>query len=302
MRILIVALVLVCCSCVAQGQGPLPVKLPQGAIGGGNSESCPSAQVLNQAKNSTKEAIKSIIRDTVVPALNSRSAPCPCGGSGPWRRIAHLNMSDPNQQCPASWTLHTSPVRACGRLIDATACDSAVFANSQAYSRVCGRVIAVQKGAPEAFIRVVAGNSASLEDVYIDGVSLTHGAAGSRQHIWSFAAAEYESETNPSDICPCINPNIDWPYQLPSFIGNNYFCDTGSRGHPSGTTVFPNNPLWDGEGCGPINTCCQFNTPPWFCTTLPQPTRDNIELRICSNGNLARNENILVQLVDIYVM
>ena len=137
----------------------------------------------SSARSSSKEAIKSILRDTVVPALNSRSAPCPCGGSGSWRRIAHLNMSDPNQQCPASWALHTSPVRACGRVIDSKACDSAVFANSQAYSRVCGRVIAVQEGAPEAFVHVVDGRSASLEGVYIDGVSLTHGATGPRQHI-----------------------------------------------------------------------------------------------------------------------
>ena len=41
-------------------------------------------------------------------------------------------------------------------------------------------------------------------------------------------------------------------------------------------------PLWDGEGCGPINACCQLNNPPWFCTPLPQPTTDDIELRLCA--------------------
>ena len=37
---------------------------------------------------------------------------------------------------------------------------------------------------------------------YIDGVSLTHGAAGSRQHIWSFAAARYETGASTSTVCP----------------------------------------------------------------------------------------------------
>ena len=40
-----------------------------------------------------------------------------------------------------------------------------------------------------------------------DGVSLTHGAAGSRQHIWSFVAALYEEETRfPHLCCACTIP------------------------------------------------------------------------------------------------
>ena len=41
--------------------------------------------------------------------------PCSCGGDGGLTRVAYLNMSDPNQQCPSNWTLTTSPVRGCGR-------------------------------------------------------------------------------------------------------------------------------------------------------------------------------------------
>ncbi len=29
------------------------------------------------------------------------------------------------------------------------------------------------------------------------------------------------------------------------------------------------DPLWDGAGCGPLNT---FNNPPWFYKELPEPT------------------------------
>ena len=46
---------------------------------------------------------------------------------------------------------------------------------------------------------------------------------------------------------------------------------------------WPNgDPLWDGQGCGPTSSCCTFNSPPWFNVTLPFPTTDNIEVRICN--------------------
>ena len=112
-----------------------------------------------------------------------------------------------------------------------------------------------------------------MEGQYIDGVSLTHGAAGSRQHIWSFAAAVQESAPNLLAVCPCINSNIYWPHQVPSFIGNNYFCATGNPGprwRP--IIVYADDPLWDGEGCGPTNACCELNNPPWFCTELATTT------------------------------
>jgi hypothetical protein len=159
-------------------------------------------------------------------------------------------------------------------------------------------VVAYQRGDPEAFSN---GANHGLEVVYLDGVSLTHGAAGSRQHIWSFAVAEGATGQSSGNVCPCTT-NTNWPHQLPSFIGNNYFCDTGNPGPgESATAVYSDDPLWDGEGCGPTNTCCLFNTPPWFCTALPQPTTDDLELRICSNGpGSGGNEDILVNLVDIY--
>ena len=51
--------------------------------------------------------------------------------------IAHLDMSDPNQQCPGNLHLITIPVRGCGRINDYS-CDSAVFpSDGSSYSRVC---------------------------------------------------------------------------------------------------------------------------------------------------------------------
>ena len=134
---------------------------------------------------------------------------------------------------------------------------------------------------------------------------MTHGPAGSRQHIWTFAATldEQGRDGYRRYNCPCTNTNVTWPYQVPSFIGNDYFCDTGNRGPRHNYIIYyPDDPLWDGEGCGYTSTCCEFNKPPWFCKSLPQPTSDDLELRLCNylvNGG--NGEDKLIYLVDIFI-
>ena len=63
--------------------------------------------------------------------------------------------------------------------------------------------------------------------------------------------------------------------------------------------VYNQDPLWDGRGCGSTSTCCQFNNPPWFCKDLPQPTTDDIELRLCVDQVV--NEDIILKLAEVYV-
>ena len=59
------------------------------------------------------------------------------------------------------------------------------------------------------------------------------------------------------------------------------------------------DPLWDGEGCGDTSTCCEFNSPPWFCRDLPESTTDDIELRLCSDQDIS-NEDTGIEIVNIY--
>ena len=63
-------------------------------------------------------------------------------------------------------------------------------------------------------------------------------------------------------------------------IGNSYFCDTGVRRAPVDHQFYVDNPLLDGKGCGPYNSCCEFNTPPWFCKHLPATTNEDIEVHL----------------------
>ena len=118
---------------------------------------------------------------------------------------------------------------------------------------ICGRITAYQFSSPDAFHNP---NTNTINSVYVDGVSLTHG--NPRQHIWTFASATDEIEVHE---CPCLDGDLRTGDPLPSFVGNNYFCDTGSSDNDA-VHFYGDNPLWDGAGCGPQSTCCSFNNPP----------------------------------------
>ena len=80
---------------------------------------------------------------------------------------------------------------------------------------------------------------------------------------------------------------------MPSFVGSNYFCETGNEGANS-LDNFLDDLLWDGKGCPSSNNCCNFNEPPWFYRELPQTTSNTLTLTIELNGR-ASNENIFIR-------
>ena len=218
-----------------------------------------------------------------------------CGGiTGGWIRFADLDMSNISNKCPASLRLLSSPRRACiGVTADPPACYITRFAvNSFNYSKVCGRIIGYQFGNPRAFY-----DYPNINTLFVDGVALTYGKKP-RKHIWSFSAAYNEDRFFPQYKCPCINTGIaNISHTPPSFVEDDYFCDTG-RALGTSKRFFPDNPLWDGAGCGPYNTCCTFNNPPWFFKELLESTTDDIEMFAC---NIATTGNTAIEIVEIYV-
>ena len=209
---------------------------------------------------------------------------CSCDASGGWMRVANLDMTDPTQQCPDGFKLISRtepPLRTCGRPDGTNGCVSTTFkAHGIEYSRVCGRIVGYQIGSPSGF----GYQSEGINSHYVSGISLTHGQP--RQHIYTFANAQGEGYT--SEVCPCIQGGT---ITVPQFVGSDYFCDSAVRGSNATEGVFYSyDPLWDGQGCGSTSTCCEFNNPPWFCKQLPQPTTDDIELRLCENNIPSRDE------------
>ena len=220
-----------------------------------------------------------------------------CNSTGGWMRVANLNMTDTNQQCPSGFRLITSPKRTCGT--PGSSCVSTTFPlNGVKYSKVCGKIIAYQYGSPDGFHPYYHNRGLNVDDRYVEGVSLTHGQTP-RKHIWTFAAALDEIRAN-YYVCPCTKPDTPYTGVVPSFIGQDYFCDTGSRYHYQLAHFYSADPLWDGSGCGSTSSCCGFNNPPWFCKQLPQPTTDDIEMRLCVDSPTS-DEDVALETVEIFV-
>ena len=213
----------------------------------------------------------------------------PCG-PGEWRRVAYLNMRDPTQQCPSAWRLYnTGEVRACGRLSrSGGSCPATTYSIDIQYRRVCGRVVGYQYGSPDGFL---TGN---INQRYVDGVSITRGSP--RDHVWTYAAGVTESvRVNLYSNCPCSgSPGRG----APSFVGNNYYCESGNPSSTWSNQLYTGDKLWDGLQCE--GSCCTDTvTPLWFKVQLSNTTSDYIEIRICGDSGTS-DEDTPVELIEIY--
>ena len=214
-----------------------------------------------------------------------------CGNiTGGWMRVTELNMTDTSQQCPSNLVERSdNNIRRC-ETMDAGCSPTTYSTLHMNYNKVCGRITGYQVGTTNAFLQ----DNPTIDSAYVDGVSLTHGSP--RQHIWTFAAALDRNDDNAiggqRSRCPCrFEEN---PFDPPSFVGEDYFCDAGNEEFMTGETGLQTDPLWDGTDC----LCC--NNPPWLYKHLPQPTTEDIEMRVCRNAD-STNENIGIQEIEIYV-
>ena len=226
-----------------------------------DNQTCPSEEHQEIARNEIKTATRRLLRDSIVPDLQRYTFLC--GGSTGWKRVAFLNMSDPSQQCPSAWKEITTPHRVCGRRSTSLGSGEGLSCTtgSEQYDQVCGRIIGYQIGSPDTF-------AFTRRSINMDGISVTHSSP--RQHIWSFVGGV--DEDNFASICPCVTGSTSRT-RIPSFVGQNYFCETDITQWDETHFIFwPNgDPLWDGQGCGPTSSCCTFHSPPWFSVQLSSP-------------------------------
>lgn len=237
------------------------------------------------------------LQSVICPTGDNATPPC---SEPEWTRVAFFNMTDPKQkECPPGLHLLEKPLRMCGRnSSNDYICNSTTFSvGGKSYSKVCGRIRGYQYGSTFTFLLYFNYSCCkSIEKAYLDGVSLTYGAEGKRQHIWSFASAYNQIESNADVFCPTNRS------ETPPFVGDDFFCDSGYAGTGFGGYVYhTNDPLWDGMGCDadPLARC-KINNPPWFSKTLPSSIQDDIELRICA-GNGISDSDTPVDLIELYV-
>ena len=223
-----------------------------------------------------------------------------CGGiTGGWMQVANIDMTDSSHTCPQGLRMLAEPGRMCEKPANGRGCASAIFdTRGMEYTRVCGKIIGYQYASTNAFKDYNAREGVGIDEFYMDGVVLTHGS-NSRQHIWSFAAAVHEHTSGYRSQCPCMNEQRTTIVDVPAWVGNSYFCDTGAEQRVR-FKYYLDDPLWDGEGCGPTSTCCSFNDPPWFSKQLPSPTTDDIEMRLCVNKN-PQDEDLAIEKIVLYV-
>ena len=215
-----------------------------------------------------------------------------CGDTGGWRRVVYMDMTDPITVCPSGWQLTGFSKRTCGRVSGYLTCDSVFFpVSGGAYTSVCGRIKGYQYGRTDAFEPYHTRRATTINSAYVSGVSLTHGSP--RQHIWTFAASPLSTSTN-IEACPC---NATTYTSAPPFVGQDYFCESGANPGSIGP-LYVDDPLWDGDSCAIISTCCPFNNPPYFTKRLSSATTDDLEVRLCQYGG---GDDTPVEFMELYI-
>lgn len=233
-----------------------------------NLRTCPSSGTVDAARRSAKATIRQAFLDS------------PCGGVG-WTSVALLDLGNPAQQCPTPWVERDAPQRSC-TAENSNDCRGLTFPVPGTYNRVCGQIQGYSINSPDAFV----SRDETIDGPYLDGVSVTYGSP--RQHIWSFAAGHGVAFGPLNNRCPCVSSDRQRAPLPPAFVGENYYCDNLDNG----------GELWDGIDCN--NACCTFHDPPVFTVSLPNPTSDGIEVRICTDQN-AGDETIHIRLLQLFI-
>ena len=221
-------------------------------------------------------------------------------GEGVWMRIGYFDMGGNLAECPeplerfagnGSWYCRRTS-RPC------TSVHFSALGNN--YTAVCGMVEGYQYGSMDGFFHSTA--SKTPDDLYAEGISITHGSFP-RRHLWMYAVGiNANPDSNPTWQCPCTVLGTNTT--LPTFLGNDYYCDSGnpSRSSFSNAHLYPDR-LWDNSGpsCVSDSTCCDNPDQPWFKKKLTQPANEDVEMRWCGDASPVTDEATATTRVELYI-
>ena len=224
-----------------------------------------------------------------------------CGGEGGWTRVAYVNMTQPGATCPQRLHQRVFGSQVLCTLTVKHGCNGTVFHTPVEYSKVCGQVRGYQYSSLTAFYSYNTNNGLTINEAYVDGVSITYGSAP-RKHIWTYAGGAFDKPTDSVNFnCPCKNDSIAI---TPPYVGTDYYCESGVNVCCPWNTVVTANPLWDGQQCGGGEaSCCTNSNMPWFIKILNETTTEDIEVKLCKIGKLGQDVtgDTPLDLIELFV-
>ena len=240
-------------------------------------------QTLNQTLTDRLLSLESSSTTTTVCNITSSN----------WKRIAYFDTTK-GISCPAGLCTVTNSSTnqiACGRSVN-RGCTSLRFSPNGNYTNVCGRVRGYQYAYTEVF-----NSGSDIDSPYVHGVSITHGTP--RTHLWSYVTGRSEQNNITISRCPCARSDPIDRSDVPTFVGEDFYCESGFSGSNVERRIAWEDPLWDGQGCfASGNQCC--NRYGWFHREIPA-TSDNIEVRWCQDFEL-NDEDVFTDQLEIWVM
>ena len=225
-----------------------------------------------------------------------------CGVRGVMR-IAYLDTSV-SDTCPSNLTKYeVNGTTMCGRQNRTVPCDSVYYpSRGVEYSNICGRAVGYAHSGRATFGFWYSTNTHywddnSINGFYVSGVTITRGPSNDRTHVWTYAAG-YNEVTSAVGNCPCAQSGA----QPPSFVGNNYFCESATKYSPSSYGEwYTNYTMWQGN-CYEGSNCCPDDGRPWFNVDLDSPTTQDIEVRWCGiKGGLSWIDIIGLRYLEILI-
>ena len=188
-----------------------------------------------------------------------------CGNvTGGLTRVAVLNDETRPSICTGDFETVNHDTR-CIRNTEEPGCSHMVFPlMDMSYSHICGTVEGYWFGSPDGFSRPY---NATINDNYVDGISLAYGNTTNRIHIWTFIADGIH------------NTRQNCPRAVPEYVGNSYSCLIDDRLCPSTT-----------------NPCSHE-----FFRNFQQAVTEDIKMRLCRDQHRGRDEGIYVGNLEIFV-
>ena len=212
-----------------------------------------------------------------------------CGVKGGWMSVSYFDAG--HGKCPNDKFVFETAYHVCKAKASGSCASVPLETYGVTYTDVCGNAKGYQAGATVAF-----NSKADINSPYLSGVSITRTVTGpeKRRHVFSVAAGEAEKSTS-QYACPC---NKGATHKPPAFVGDDYYCESGSPDVPTSTKILQDDQLWDGLKFQHAEVKCKKPLIPWFKRSISPATSDQLELRLC---NIKQETDVYLKEFSMYI-